>query len=447
MLVASLEYVAAQAPAELAAEQALLEASVLLSALDQLRAVALARVADIDIRQLHVLDGSPSTSSWVAEQHTGMDRSQVALARKLQGMPQVAARIADGEISLDGGVLVGKALSRVRRFVDRPDGLIDGQPAEEVLGGVIVNGVGQLVAEAQGGLADDHPLLAPLYDDLHKIYTAPQPDLARLEAAFLLLARHIEPHHLQRALACLVDAVLPSQLADRADDSHQERSLDLIRDVDASGWLLRGRLDAETGELLHMVIAAAMATDPDNPADTASDVELRAQGLDPYEDGCLRRRSTTQRRHDALRLVLGKVLGSNFGQPRKGRGQHRRHHQRGRHARPAGRPARPQRVRRYVARRPGSPLALRQRRHPLRPQHRTPSDREQPCRADAETARAHQAPGDRWPVPGGRLQPRRSHRPHSDSTSCDAVCGLSHDEAQRHGAGLRGQSSRRARGR
>ncbi|MCA1710138.1 MAG: 13E12 repeat family protein, partial [Actinobacteria bacterium] len=129
--------------------------------------------------------------------------------------------------------------------------------------------------------------------------------LARLEGAFLLLAEHLEPRLLRRALAVLVDALLPHQLAERSEDAHLHRGLELTRDPERSGWLLRGTLDDECGERLHTALTAAMATDPHNPTDTAARVPE-----DEVADEPPRRRSVTQRRHDGLNLLLGKLLGS-----------------------------------------------------------------------------------------------------------------------------------------
>jgi hypothetical protein len=61
MLVAGLDVMTAQTPADIPAAQALLETQVLLVQLDRLKALALGRVADVDNRQLHTLDDSPST--------------------------------------------------------------------------------------------------------------------------------------------------------------------------------------------------------------------------------------------------------------------------------------------------------------------------------------------------------------------------------------------------
>lgn len=159
-LLTGLDELEALTPADLPPEQALHVAAAVLVAHDRLRALALRQVADVERRQLHDLDGSPSTGAWVAEQQTSMTRAQVALARRLDQVPRVAARIAAGGLSLDGGVLLSQALSRLRPYVDRPDGLVDGQPAEQVVGAVLVDGICQLVGEARGGLADDDRALS-----------------------------------------------------------------------------------------------------------------------------------------------------------------------------------------------------------------------------------------------------------------------------------------------
>jgi hypothetical protein len=311
MVVAGLQAMAEETPADIPAAQALLVTQVLLTQLDVLKAVTLSRVADVETRQLHLLDDSPSTSAWVAEQQTSMPRSDVALARKLQRFPLLAARLEAGGLSMNGGVLIGRALTALRPHVDRPDGYIDGQPSDEVLPSVIVNGITQLVCQSKGGLDDDDPRLLALIEELAAIAAQPVAELRRLEAGFILLARHVEPAHLKACLEELSGALLPNLLAAKADDGHVNRGVLLRRKDDGSGWSLdRADLDLETGELLHAVLTAAMAVDPDNPMDTAKAEELRAEGLDPYEDGCVVVRSRPQRMHDALRLALRSLLES-----------------------------------------------------------------------------------------------------------------------------------------
>lgn len=65
-LLAALPAVLAQVPVELPGPQALADAAALLGAIEQLHAAALGRVADVDARKLHTLDGAASTGGWVA---------------------------------------------------------------------------------------------------------------------------------------------------------------------------------------------------------------------------------------------------------------------------------------------------------------------------------------------------------------------------------------------
>lgn len=125
---AGLDALAALTPADLPPAMGLETAAALLGVQDRVQALALRAVADVQTRDLYVLDGMPSAGTWVAEQHTSMPRSHVALAGKLDRVPQVADRIAAGGLSVEGGTRIGQALDRLRRHVDRPDGLIDSQP-------------------------------------------------------------------------------------------------------------------------------------------------------------------------------------------------------------------------------------------------------------------------------------------------------------------------------
>jgi hypothetical protein len=310
MVVAGLQAMAAQTPVDIPGAQALLEAQVLLNQTDVIKALSLQRIADVDTRQLHTLDDSPSTSAWVAEQQTSMPRSDVALARKLGRFPLLAARLTAGGLSLEGGVLISRTLGSLRPYVDRPNGCIDGQPSDEVLPAVIIDGISSQVARARGGVAADDPGLLRLIDELTVVAAQPLPELRRLEAAFLVLARCVEPGDLKPCLEELAGALLPNVLAQRAEDGHRDRRLDLQRKDDGTGWSIRGDLDLECGELLHTSMTAAMETDPDNPFDTATDARLRADGLDPYLDGCVEVRSLRQRRHDGLKLALRRLLDS-----------------------------------------------------------------------------------------------------------------------------------------
>jgi Domain of unknown function (DUF222) len=302
-LLSGLADVRAQDATTLPPAQALAEAAAVLRALQQLEAVGLRRLADVDMRELFALDGAPSTGTWVEQLRVGLSRSAVALARRLARLTTVAACVEEGSLCRPAAERIGEALDRVRPHLDRPDGLLDGHPAEEVLEAVVVDGVAMLVAQARGSLADDDPVLLGLRSDLRAVAAAPLPAAQRVEAAFVRLAQEVEPAQVRPALAQLVDALLPQQLEAAAERGHRERSFDLWRLPDGSGWTARGQLDLETGELLTTVLAAEQATDPDNPCDTAAFAELR-QDLLPSQTP----RSARQRRHDALRLGLRRLL-------------------------------------------------------------------------------------------------------------------------------------------
>ena len=224
-------------------------------------------------------------------------------------------------------------LSSLRRHVDRADGLIGGQPADQALAGV-ANGIRLIAAEARGGfLGDTDPALVGLVEACEAIFGDPSDgtsELSRLERGFLLLADHVEPAQLSGCLSPLVHALLPDLLEQAEDRAHADRSLRLVPDSDGSGWTLQGRLDPECGERLHAFLSAQLVADHD-PADTAAAARLRERGLDPHDpdldtlgwrdpragDGedAPRRlvpRSTRQKLHDALSTGLGQVLASDL---------------------------------------------------------------------------------------------------------------------------------------
>ncbi|MBW3640617.1 MAG: 13E12 repeat family protein, partial [Actinobacteria bacterium] len=242
-------------------------------------------------------------------------RGQIALARRLPGLPHVAAELAAQRLSVSGAQRLAAALGKLRRHVDRPDGRIDGQDGHQVVTAVVVDGIRQLVCEAHGGLADDSTLLASVSAQLAGIAGRPVSELARLEAAMVLLAQHVEPGLLPSGLARLVDAVLPNELERRAADAHSNRRFSMRRHDDGSGWVIvEGELDLECGELLHTVLQAELTADPDNPTDTQAYAELREQGWTSEQElpVCDGPRSLRQRRHDALRNGLRRYLDAGI---------------------------------------------------------------------------------------------------------------------------------------
>ena len=273
--------VRAQDPAVLSGAQALAEARVLLCEAQALQAVGLARLGDVDRRRLHDLDGAPSTGAWVAGQQLGLDVRLVTLARRLEAFPMLATALQAGRVVLPIAQRLQTALSKLRPFLDRADGLIDGQPCEQALTGVIGNGVGLLIAECRGGFASDDDQLRTLERELQAILSSSASQLGRLEAALLVLAREVEPGQLPACLGVLTDALLPVQLAERERHGHEARRLRLVKKADGSGWRLEGELDLECGERLHAFLQSELARDPDNPLDTALAAQLREQGVDP----------------------------------------------------------------------------------------------------------------------------------------------------------------------
>ncbi len=316
-LASAVDALAAQAPADLPEAQAMTDATALLPELERLRRVVLTRIADVDARKLHGLADAPSTGTWLAAQQTSLTRTEVALARRLAAFPAVAAAVDAGDLSVAVAARVIAALVKVRPHVDRPDGLVDGQPAEPTVRAVVVDGVLSIVCQARGGLADRDPLLLSLDEALVDIAAGGGSELGRLTDAFVLLARHVEPGDLPSALGQLVDALLPNELERRARDAFEERGFRMRRKEDGSGWLVtRGDLDLECGELLTTVLAAELAVDEDNPVDTAGYGQARQAGWQPGDelpaDGCAGPRSLDQRRHDALKHGLRRYLDSGI---------------------------------------------------------------------------------------------------------------------------------------
>ncbi|TAL12874.1 MAG: DUF222 domain-containing protein [Frankiales bacterium] len=319
-LEAAIAAVAAVDPAGLDPAQALADAAGVLASMQSLKVAAMTRVADVEKRKLHRLDGVPTVNRWLRQGESGLTAADVTLARRLPTLPTVAEAVAARRLYPAAAQRIAAALVKLRRWVDRPDGLIDGQPAVQVLEAVICDGVRNQVCQALGGLADDDPRLAALVADLSEIESRPVSEIARLEAAFVLLAQQIEPGLLRDALGMLVDALLPSELERRTRDAHDDRGFGFTSDFDGGGWhITDGDLDCELGELLHEVLKAMMATDPENPADTEAYRAARADGwTDADGDEALAGqdapapRSRRQRQHDALKRALRLLLDSGM---------------------------------------------------------------------------------------------------------------------------------------
>ncbi len=316
-LTRAVDALAEDDPAAVDGPEVLLQTAALFAQAQRLQLLALAHLAEVDRRELYALDGVSSTGRWVESLAVGADRTSVAVARRLSAFPTVRSRVLDGRVGLAQAHQLQVALTRVRPHLDRPDGRIDGHDAEQALAAVVLDGVPMLVAQARGGFASDgDPVLRALHERLSAGMERPEGQLARLEAALVLLAEHVEPGQLSGALGLLVDALLPEQHDRRAERAHDRRGLRLTRSADGAGWHLTGSLDLRCGERLFAVLQAELRRDPDSPLDTELAAELRAQGLDPYDPelGSARTpRTASQRLHDALDSACGRYLEDGLG--------------------------------------------------------------------------------------------------------------------------------------
>jgi hypothetical protein len=295
--------------------QALADATAIVELTGTLKLAAVARVADVEDRKLHRIDGAPTTNSWLRQHESGLTSAEIIVARRLPRFATLSDAVQNGSIGMDSAGRIAAQLVKLRRWLDRPEGLIDGQPAVQALHGVIVNGVRGEVCQALGGLADDDPRLNALIAELSDIEQRSDSEIARVEAAFVLLAQRIEPALLPGSLAMLVDALLPNELERRAAEAHVSRGFGIQPDFDGGGWhITDGQLDLELGELLHTVLAAMRAVDPDNPGDTDGYRAAREDGWSSADgqdalagpgsgsgDRGPAPRSRRQQQHDALK--------------------------------------------------------------------------------------------------------------------------------------------------
>ena len=303
--------------ARLGGQEVLEHTQVLSAVAGQLRLLGLAGLAQVHERGLHDLDGAASAATWVSSRGLTADRTDLAVAKRLSAFPTVASRVVAGALPLPAAHALQTTLVKLRPHLDRADGRIDGQPAEPLLSAVLVDGVRMVVAEARGGFptADD-PVLARLLTELPALAARPASQLQRVEQALVLLAEHVEPAQLTGCLDVLVDALLPQQLEAAGRRGHDRRYLKLVRDPDGSGWVLRGQLDLQAGERLHLLLEAELLRDPDGVLDTEAAAALRADGVDPYGDEVaptLSPRGRGARLHDALDRGLASYLAADLG--------------------------------------------------------------------------------------------------------------------------------------
>jgi hypothetical protein len=284
--VAALTAVADEQVVELPGAVALAEAAALHELIRGLRVLLLPRVADVEARKLFRLGGFHSVGGWlkwVAPDAVSADRT---LAGRLATLPTLDQAVDDRRVSLRGAAEVAKVLRQVGLYLDRSDGLIDGQPGEPIITSVVDNTL-ELVCRARGGAEES--FVTALSDRITLIHLAAGSQAERVEAALVLLAEHLSGEALKEALAEQTGAVLPNLLEKQQQAAEDKRGLSAQPNSDGS-WQVEGRLTAACGERLFTVLAAEARRDPGNPVDTLARQHAREQalldeGLDPFVHG------------------------------------------------------------------------------------------------------------------------------------------------------------------
>jgi hypothetical protein len=328
-------------PSLLPEGQALGEAEVLLGVQRAVRVLQLARTEDVAGRRLHEHVGFRSTAAWLRSVAPDAP-SDRTLARRLQRLPLLAAAVRAGRVSLAGAAKTAAALVRLDRYLDQPDGRIDGVDGEGVLVGIGEN-VLDLICQHHFGLSAKDPaqaaLLAELEAAVAAVHAAGGSQATRLEQLLVLLTEQLPLKALTGALEQVVDALLPLRLEEQEQTAQDKRALALTPNPDGT-WELSGTLTPECGERLFTALAAEARRDPANPEDTLlrqahRQSEREAAGPDPVSAGAelpawerealnglawtperdqvLVPRSRSKRLHDALNRLLERYLSTGLG--------------------------------------------------------------------------------------------------------------------------------------
>lgn len=304
---AAVRGLAALDPSDVDPGQAIVNLAELLASDQAMRPVRLGWLRDAGVRKLARLDDEVSVQTWARKRFDDVPREDIATAELLKAFPVLWAGVRATAVTVEAGRLAGRALKKLRPHVDRSNGLIDGQPAAEVIDAVVGNVV-PLVATARMGLPDGDPVLASVLAKVGEIKAATDSELGKLERAFTVMAEWIPLRHLKGALDQQVDALLPSELEEDAERARQRRGLRM----DPATRSIRLSPDDELYELLHTAIGAECRRDPENPADTDAKRELRENDdADSFveEEGDVRfPRTREQRQHDGLKSLVQKYL-------------------------------------------------------------------------------------------------------------------------------------------
>jgi hypothetical protein len=309
---------AATDPTTLLPEQALVDLEALMRADELLRIARLNRWVDAHTRKLHRLDGEPGMNSWVRRRFDDAPWADIPVADNLRPYVHLRSEVSARRVSVEAAGLIGKALKKLRPHLDRDTGLIDGQPGDEVIAAVVGNVV-PLVAGARLGLKDDDPLLLELLAKVEEVVAGPDSQLGKLEVAFILMGVHIPLRYLKAALDEQVDALLPSELEERAAKGQQTRNLRLDKNRAYGGGRISVEASDELYEYAEALLAAEVRRDPENPADTLAKTHQRTihgEVVEPDDveaDGDVRfPRTRGQRLHDALLLMFQRYAAAGL---------------------------------------------------------------------------------------------------------------------------------------
>jgi hypothetical protein len=324
-VVQAVEALADGDPALLPEAMARVELEALVTAAQRLRVLLLPRLADALERRLSVGTGFRSTRAWLhAVAPDSPAAKDLTLARRLGDWPGLWAAVLAGRVTVGAAGKVARALLKVRPHLDRPDGLIDDQPAEQVVAAV-VDDVVDLVCRDRFGLdesdAAQAEVLTGLTDQTDAIHASGGSQQDRVEQAFTLLGAEISEQGLPGAVEELVLAVVPSLLEERERAAHERRAL-ALRPNDDGSWEVTGTLSPECGERFFTALAAEARRDPANPLDTRARAE-QDEPVQPWErdaraafgevDPQLVPRSRSKRLHDALDRLLTRYLEQGLG--------------------------------------------------------------------------------------------------------------------------------------
>jgi hypothetical protein len=349
-LVAQLQRVVTQLatvdPVTLSPGQALGESEALLHVQQRLRVQQLARTQDVSERRLFAEVGYRSTNTWLRTVAPDADSKDTTLAGRLGAMSHLNDALTGGRVCVTAARKVAAAVRKVRPYLDRPNGLIEDQPASEVIPAVVGNVIDLVCRDRFGLVADPKTapeqaaLLATLEAAVTAIVVGGGSQQGQVEQAMVLLAEHLRAGSLDAGLEELILAIVPSILEDREKTALDKRAFALSPNPDGT-WQVSATLTAECGEQLHTTLAAEARRDPANPEDTAARqaqraAQAEAAGTDPWtaaldmpdwERRALREqsnglspdaerlvpRSGSKRLHDAFQRLLQRYLSAGMG--------------------------------------------------------------------------------------------------------------------------------------